>query len=235
MEPTNTVAGLAPDLVLGVGFAQERQGRAIGPRRGLDHMGDILVRPTRIVKPLPRCRYSLNGEFIPSFTLSRSPSGSLVKVAQVYAAELLMLLQVVDRSGAQSRSGLRSPRTGSCTRCRPCRPGRERASSSGSWSRSPQPVALAGPEIDVPPEPGVAPVLVPVARLLGVAEELDLHLLELARPERRSCAGLISLRKLLRRPGRCQRGPYPRGPYRRRRLRQFTKMPWAVLGAEVRP
>src|SRR5436309_679718 len=47
-----------------------------------------------------------------------------------------------------------------------------------------QPQALAGQaEVGVPAEAAVAPVLIPGRRLLRVAEELDLHLLELARAE----------------------------------------------------
>src|SRR5262245_10333263 len=38
-------------------------------------------------------------------------------------------------------------------------------------------------EVGVPREPAVAPVLVPLTRRLRMAEELDLHLLELARAE----------------------------------------------------
>ena len=45
-----------------------------------------------------------------------------------------------------------------------------------------QPLARQA-EIDVPFHPPVAPVLVPLSRLVGVAEELNLHLLELAAAE----------------------------------------------------
>ena len=48
-----------------------------------------------------------------------------------------------------------------------------------------QPQPLAGQaEIGVPLHPPIAPVLVPLPRRRRMAEELDLHLLELARAER---------------------------------------------------
>src|SRR5947209_2838037 len=49
----------------------------------------------------------------------------------------------------------------------------------------PQPQTLARQaEVGVPLHPAVAPILIPLWRAIGMAEKLDLHLLEFARAER---------------------------------------------------
>src|SRR5690606_2777399 len=44
---------------------------------------------------------------------------------------------------------------------------------------------LGKPQVEIPLEAPIAPVLVPLVRLLGMAEELDFHLLELTRTKRK--------------------------------------------------
>ena len=140
---------LAADLVLGVRLAQERQGRAVGAGRGLDHV---------------------RHESLLAF---------LVEVAQVLAAELHVLVEVViapvsDPLQLADAEGERVLDVG--------RRRRVERQLLGIVVAQPEPSRLQA-EVHVPLEPRLPPVRVPLLRLVGTAEELDLHLLELARAE----------------------------------------------------
>src|SRR5690606_30977337 len=71
-------------------------------------------------------------------------------------------------------------------------------------------VLRANPQRDVPLIAAVAPIAVPIGRLLGPAEELDLHLLELAASEREVARVDLVAERLADLPD-AERQPNPRG------------------------
>ena len=103
----------------------------------------------------------------------------LVEVAQVLAAELHVLGQVVVAPVGDPLQLADAEREGVLD---VGRGRRVEGQLLGVVVAEPEPVGPQA-EVDVPLEPGLPPVGVPLRGLVGPAEELDLHLLELARAE----------------------------------------------------
>jgi len=168
---------LVGDRVFGVRLAQEGEGCPIGARRRLDDVRDVLSL-RRLVEV---------GEILAASRVSRLAVGAAFDDEGVAVADELSLHVAAQIEVAAVRHALEFAEVALGEE-------RERVLDVGGAARvvgSFGGLVLAQAESiarqaerHVPRDAAIAPVAVPVLRRFRCAEELDLHLLELARPER---------------------------------------------------
>src|SRR5581483_7445338 len=159
-----------------VGFTQKRQRGPVSPRRGLDHVRNIalarhLVEVAEVLTAALVLRLTVGGGFQHELAVLVDELAFHV-AAQIEVAAMGDTFQFAELPRRQERKGIFDVR------------GARGVVTQLFLVMLAQPQLLTGQaEIEIPLVTPIAPVAIPGGRLLGLAEELDLHLLELARAE----------------------------------------------------
>ena len=176
-HPLLHLALIVGRLVLGVGLAQEGQRGPIGAGRGLDHVWQVAL-----VRQIVAIRQVLAAAAILRFAVGAGFDDQFVALPHELAFHMTAEIEIAPMGNALQLAELAR------------RQERKRVFDIGRAARIvaqlfrvvvAQPQPLAGQsQIQIPLIAPVAPERVPLGRRVGMAEELDFHLLELARAER---------------------------------------------------
>ena len=171
------LAVLVGHFVLAVGLAKERERRPIGPGRGLDHVRDVSllrlgIEVRKVLAAAAMSRLAVLVLLDHQFAALADQLAFHV-APQVEIAAMGDALQLAELALGHEREGILDIG----------RAARIVAQLVGVMIAQPQPVAGQA-QVEIPLIPTVAPIGIPIAGGVGVAEELDFHLLEFPRAER---------------------------------------------------